>query len=132
MIIGQKIHAMARGNRFNSKAREEGWYDYHELHLENHKRLDSYDPIFEEIVSRKATDLHKIDEATFRTYLNEFRDKYSSGTKIRSNQYPELDGLKLNGDYILEVPASNKNIKNIEKYKEIAEEYGVTLRFREE
>ncbi|WP_215597435.1 hypothetical protein [Bacillus mycoides] len=54
---------------------------------------------------------------------------------IRSNQYPKLDGLKLNGDYILEVPASNKNIKNIkniEKYKEIAEEYGVTLRFREE
>ncbi|MDP7990588.1 T7SS effector LXG polymorphic toxin [Bacillus sp. MHSD_36] len=127
-----KNSPMARGNRFNSKAREEGWYDYHELHLENHKRLDSYDPIFEEIVSRKATDLHKIDEATFRTYLNEFRDKYSSGTKIRSNQYPELDGLKLNGDYILEVPASNKNIKNIEKYKEIAEEYGVTLRFREE
>ncbi|EJQ49680.1 hypothetical protein IEE_00804 [Bacillus cereus BAG5X1-1] len=127
-----KNSPMARGNRFNSKAREEGWYDYHELHLENHKRLDSYDPIFEEIVSRKATDLHKIDESTFRTYLNEFRDKYSSGTKIRSNQYPELDGLKLNGDYILEVPASNKNIKNIEKYKEIAEEYGVTLRFREE
>ncbi len=51
---------------------------------------------------------------------------------IRSNQYPKLDGLKLNGDYISEVPASNKNIKNIEKYKEIAEEYGVTLRFREE
>ena len=45
---------------------------------------------------------------------------------------PPIDGQELKGKYILEIPASNKNLSNIEHYKKIAEEYGVTLRFREE
>jgi hypothetical protein len=42
-----------------------------------------------------------------------------------------IDG-KLEGKYILEIPASNENLSNIDYYKKIAAEYGVTLRFTEE
>ena len=94
--------------------------------------MDSYDPISGEIISRKATDLDKISEETYRNYLSEIKQKYSAGTTIRSDKYPELDGLKLEGDYILEIPASNADISNIQYYEDIAEEYGIKLRFTEE
>ncbi|UOB81149.1 hypothetical protein MQW34_11435 [Bacillus sp. ZJS3] len=120
---------MARGNKFNKTVRNRDIYDYHEIHLENGKRLDSYDPFAKEISSRKATDLDMIDEKTYREYLKEMNKKYSAGTKIRSNAYPELDGKPLEGKQILEIPATNKNITDIEKYKEIAKEYRIELRF---
>ena len=123
---------MARGNAFNDTARDEGWYDYYEVHLANGKRVDSYDPINHEIISRKATDLNTIDESTFRGYLKELSKKYSPGTKIRSNVYPELDGIPLEGDFILEIPLTNKSLPDIEEYIKIAKEYDVTLRFRGE
>ncbi|MEC2077220.1 hypothetical protein [Metabacillus fastidiosus] len=123
---------MARGNKFNKTVRKRRIYNYHEIHLENGKRLDSYDPIAKEIISRKAIDLDMIDEKTYRTYLKEMDQKYSVGTKIRSNRRPELDGRKLEGELILEIPASNKNLPNIERYKQIAKEYEIKLRFMEE
>jgi hypothetical protein len=123
---------MARGNKFNKTVRNRDIYDYHEIHLENGKRLDSYDPFAKEIISRKATDLDMIDEKTYRVYLKEMNDKYSAGTKIRSNAYPELDGKPLEGKLVLEIPATNRNLADIEKYKQIAKEYGVVLRFMEE
>lgn len=46
--------------------------------------------------------------------------------------YEELDGKVLEGQYILEIPASNATLPNIEHYKEIAAEYDVILRFTEE
>lgn len=76
--------------------------------------------------------MDKIEEETFRSYLSEFENKYARGTIIRSNAYPKLDGKQLEGRYILEIPASNEVIENIEKYKRIAAEYDVTLRFTEE
>ena len=127
-----KESPVARGNKFNKTVREADIYDYHEIYLENGKRLDSYDPYNGEIISRKATDLDKISEETYRKYLSEFSSKYSEGTKIRSNAYPELDGQELKGHYILEIPASNANIVNIAQFKKIAAEYGVILRFTEE
>ena len=127
-----KESPVARGNNFNKTVREADIYDYHEIYLENGKRLDSYAPDVEEIISRKATDLDKITEETYRGYLSEFSQKYSEGTKIRSNAYPELDGQELKGQYILEIPASNANISNIDYYKQIAAEYDVVLRFMEE
>ena len=127
-----KESPVARGNNFNKTVREAEIYDYHEVYLENGKRLDSYDPDAGEIISRKATDLDKISEKTYRGYLTEFSQKYSEGTKIRSNAYPELDGQALKGQYILEIPASNANIKNIDHYKRIAAEYDVIIRFTEE
>ena len=123
---------IARGNKFNRKVQNSESYTYHEIYLKNGKRLDSYDPDLGEIVSRKATDLDKITEETYRGYLNEFSQKYSRGTKIRSNAYPELDGKILEGQYILEIPSTNANIPNIEYFKDIAKEYDVILRFTEE
>ncbi|MBP3040371.1 hypothetical protein J9303_12840 [Bacillaceae bacterium Marseille-Q3522] len=123
---------LARGNRFNETVQELDLYEYHEIHLANGKRLDSYDPDAGEIISRKATDLDLIDEKTYRVYLREMKVKYAAGTKIRSNVFSELDGTRLKGDLILEVPASNKDIPDIEKYIEIAKEYDIKLRFTEE
>jgi len=127
-----KNSPVARGNRFNKSVKKAKLYDYYEVNLENGKRLDSYDPNKGEIISRKATDLDKISEETYRKYLAEFKGKYSRGTKIRSNMYEELDGKVLEGQYILEIPASNATLPNIEHYKEIAAEYDVILRFTEE
>lgn len=127
-----KESPVARGNNFNKTVREADIYDYHEIFLENGKRLDSYDPDAGEIISRKATDLDKISEETYRRYLSEFSSKYSEETKIRSNAYPELDGQELRGQYILEIPASNANLSNIDYYEKIASEYDVILRFTEE
>ncbi len=56
---------MARGNSFNKKAFDLGWYDYFEINLANGKRLDSYVPPSNgkvgEIISRKATNLEEIE-----------------------------------------------------------------------
>ena len=123
---------MARGNAFNDKAVTAGWYKYNEVHLENGKRLDSYDPVKGEIVSRKATDLDMIDVKTFERYLKELRDKYPAGAKIRSDKYPTIDGQHLQGKQILEIPASNQSFERIDEYKEIARHYGIEIRFREE
>ena len=124
---------MARGNAFNNTANKKEWYPYNEIHLTNGKRLDSYDPVKGEIVSRKATDLEMIDMKTFERYLKELRDKYPPGTKIRSNTHPKIDGQELHGKQILEIPASNKNFERIDEYIAKAEkEYGIEIRFREE
>ncbi|MBO7249438.1 MAG: hypothetical protein J6U88_05105, partial [Bacteroidales bacterium] len=37
-----KESPIARGNNFNKRVREADIYDYHEVYLENGKRLDSY------------------------------------------------------------------------------------------
>ena len=71
-----KESPVARGNNFNKTVREADIYDYHEIFLENGKRLDSYDPDAGEIISRKATDLDKISEETYRRYLSEFSSLY--------------------------------------------------------
>jgi len=124
---------MARGNAFNKTASEKGWYPYNEIHLENGKRLDSYDPVKGEIVSRKATDLEMIQMNTFERYLKELRDKYPSGTKIRSNTNRQIDGQELHGRQILEIPASNKTFDKIKEYEALArDKYGIELRYREE
>ena len=123
---------MARGNAFNKMASKKEWYPYDGVHLANGKRVDSYDPVKGEIVSRKATDLEMIDVKTFEQYLKELRDKYPPGTKIRSNTHPEIDGQHLQGKQILEIPASNKNFERIKEYEAIAKDYKIEIRFREE
>ena len=127
-----KNSPIARGNNFNKKVENLQIYPHHEVHLSNGKRLDSYDPVAGEIISRKATDLDKIREDTYRGYLSEIKEKYSEGTIIRSDKYPQIDGQPLKGKYILEIPDSNKNLPDIQRFKDIATEYDVTLRFTEE
>ena len=123
---------MARGNAFNNTAIDNEWYPYNEVHLTNGKRLDSYDPVKKEIISRKATDLDMIDVKTFEQYLKELGDKYPAGAKIRSDKYPKIDGQHLQGKQILEIPASNQTFEKIDEYKAIANRYKVEIRFREE
>lgn len=120
----------ARGNRFNQTAGKK--YDYNEVHLENGKRLDSYDPDKGEIISRKATDFDAIEPSTFKSYLKELRDKYPAGTKIRSNKYPDIDGQPLQGRQILEVPESNRNAANRAEFERVAREMGIEIRYTPE
>ena len=124
---------MARGNKFNETAKNGKWYKYNEVHLENGKRLDSYDEIKGEIVSRKATDLESIELSTFESYLKEMKNKYSAGIKIRSDKYPDLDGKTLEGKQILEIPESNKNFDKIQEYIDLAKnKYNIEIRFKPE
>ncbi len=121
-----------RGNDFNKKARNNDWYDVHELHLKNGKRLDSYDHDLGEIVSRKATDFDNIEKRTFEKYLKEIDQKYAPGTEIRSNAYPDLDGELLHGQKILEVPASNQSASKLAEFQTLASQYNTIIRFRPE
>ncbi|AXT18473.1 hypothetical protein D7030_07530 [Flavobacteriaceae bacterium AU392] len=122
-----------RGNDFNKKAVNLEWYDYHEIHLANGKRLDSYDDVAGEIISRKATDLENIRFETFENYLREMHQKYPAGTEIRSLKYSELRGQFLIGQQILEIPASNQNFFDIQRYIDFARDnYDIIIRFRPE
>jgi hypothetical protein len=134
-IPWDKLKALfKRGNDFNDKARDLKWYKYNEIHLANGKRLDSYDPVAKEIISRKATDLQNIKFTTFEKYLKEFTKKYKVGTKIRSNKYlKELDGKLLEGTYVLEIPDSNQNLSNIQTFIDYAwKNHNVKIRFKPE
>lgn len=70
--------------------------------------------------------------STFESYLKEMNVKYSSGMKIRSNKYPDLDGEALEGDMILEIPKSNQKLSNVQDYIDLASKNGITLRFSPE
>ncbi|MDE6357797.1 MAG: hypothetical protein K2L15_04300, partial [Eubacteriales bacterium] len=86
---------VARGNKFNKTVQRRRIYKYYEVHLENGCRLDSYNLNPKtgkwEIISRKATDLDKINIETFKDYLREFEHtkggKYKVGTVIHSRKY---------------------------------------------
>jgi hypothetical protein len=125
---------VARGNAFDKKAGAA--YDYNQVHLENGKRLDSYVPPSNgkpgEIISRKATDFDNVDEKTFKGYLSEMDKKYSDGTTIRSNKYPELDGKTLSGQKILEVPSSNMGSANRQHLENLAARYNTIIRYTPE
>jgi len=122
-----------RGNDFNKKAVRNRWYKYDEVHLANGKRLDSYDDVAGEIISRKATDLENIKFETFERYLKEMHQKYPAGTEIRSLKYSELRGQFLIGQQILEIPSSNQNFFDIQRYINFARDnYDILIRFRPE
>ncbi|APU11803.1 hypothetical protein A5M85_16400 [Cellulophaga lytica] len=82
------------------------------------------------IISRKATDLVDIEESTFRKHLQEMNNKYASGTEIRSNAYPALNGKTIEGKQYLQIPESNKQFYDIDRYKKIAkDEYSIEIIF---
>ena len=124
-----------RGNDFNKKADIEQWYEFNEVTLSNGKRLDSYDLIKKEIVSRKATDLEKIKLETFEGYLKELKSKYPIGEPINAPKYGErLKGKILEGKQILEIPESNRKFSKIQEYIDLAksDKYKIEIRFRPE
>jgi len=96
--------------------------------LENGKILNSYVP-GEQIISRKATDFDNISPETFEGYVREIDKKYAPGTRIRSNKYPELDGVELSGQKMLEVPDSNLNGNSRQAFEAIAELHGVEIKY---
>jgi hypothetical protein len=126
----------ARGNNFNRKAWDEKWYDYWEVYLDNGKYLDGYDPIGKLIVSRKATDLADISEATFVKHLDELLEKYAPPRIIKSKKpgYEKLYDKPLPKDAILvlEIPESNRTFYDIDRYTQIAKNKGITIKFRSE
>ncbi|MEX1003205.1 MAG: hypothetical protein WDZ35_13890 [Crocinitomicaceae bacterium] len=123
-----------RGNDFNKKGSLV--YQYNEIHLSDGYRLDSYIP-GQEIISRKATDLHIIQESTFEGYLIELTTKYKKGKTIRSNKYMTgsgaIDGQQLSGQYVLEIPSSNQSYYNSnQNLQDLAEQYDVQIKFLDE
>ncbi len=83
----------------------------------------------EQIISRKATEFDNINQETFERYVREIDKKYAPGTQIRSNKYPELDGVVLNGQKILEVPDINLNANNRQAFEAIAFQHGVEIKY---
>jgi len=122
----QWLSNVRRGQRFNRTRRQA--YDYNEIYLENGKILNSYVP-GEQIISRKATDFDNISPETFEGYVREIDKKYAPGTRIRSNKYPELDGVELSGQKMLEVPDSNLNGNSRQAFEAIAELHGVEIKY---
>lgn len=113
-------------------------YDYNEVNIltdineSGVGRIDSYIPN-EKIISRKATDLDVISFSDFDRYLKELATKYAPGTEIRSNKYPDIDGTTLQGQMCLEIPATNKDFYDIDKYKKYAKDtYNIEIIFLEE
>ena len=106
---------LKRGNDFNAKGRAKYTDDFVEVVLKGvngkkGKRLDTYIPPANgnpgKIISRKATTLSKIQPDTFKSYLNELITKYPNGAELNSSKFPA--GTKLDGDYKLEIPESNR------------------------
>jgi Domain of unknown function (DUF4157) len=126
----------ARGNAFNKVAGAK--YPYSEVHLEGDFRLDSYDPVKGEIVSRKETDFDLIEESTFNDYLAELKKKYAPGRKINSPKYskpganPPIDGQLLKGQQYLEVPMSNQHAANRAAFEAAAAKQGIKIRYANE
>ena len=81
-------------------------------------RLDSYDPINAEIISRKFTQLAEVNKSTALKYLDEINIKYPPNSKIakvKSNLTGSNKGIlnsrsNITGQMILEVPVQNKAI----------------------
>lgn len=120
------LQKIKEGNEFN-KARAK-YYPYNEIYLEKpagvggkgkYVKLDSYDLVKGEIVSRKYTQFSEITEQTGLNYLKELKNKYPPKTKIANvpSSQKLIDDLKLIGDklelqgeMILEVPVQKGKI----------------------
>ncbi|MBA1429846.1 MULTISPECIES: hypothetical protein [Pseudomonas fluorescens group] len=99
------------GNEFNKVQSKN--YPNNEVYIQRpdgngYYRVDSYNPIKGEIVSRKLTQLSEVSEATAKSYINEAITKYPSGATIaKVPSSGSLGGQKLQGTVILEVPPQN-------------------------
>jgi len=130
------ISPAARGNAFNKTVNARKLYPYSEVHLRNGTYVDGYRPPRGskpgEIVSRKAIDFDDYSESDLRTHLREFNTKYQPGTEITTKKYPELYGDNLSGRKILEVPETNQTSTNRQRFENIAQEYGIEIRYTPE
>lgn len=100
------------GDKFNKDNHHR--FKYNEVAVDGGKDgapryLDSYES-GKEIVSRKESQLAEVKPETANGYLDELAKKYSPGTLIRSRKYPELNGKRLKGQMILEVPVQTGTV----------------------
>jgi len=118
------------GEDFNKANRAR--YPYNEVEVvdaEGNKfRVDSYDPVKGEIVSRKFTQLSDVQENTVIKYLNEMGRKYPSGAEITDSPFNSevLRGGFFEGDLVLEVPVQIKPIP--QAVLDAARKKGITIR----
>jgi hypothetical protein len=137
-----------RGNKYNEKVKflDPPKYGFHEVTIEDPSkvypsghiyegkpvryRLDSYTP-GKYIVSRKATDFDKIQEATFEGYCKELVNKYKPGAKIVAVD-ENIRYTKLSGALKLEVPKTNEASNKLAAFKKIADKYKIEIIFEPE
>ncbi|WDD96754.1 RHS repeat-associated core domain-containing protein [Thalassomonas actiniarum] len=118
------------GNEFNRANR--GRYPYNEVEVIDSKgkkfRVDSYDDVKAEIVSRKFSQLSKIKPETGISYLQELARKYPSGATISDSTFNSkvLRGQRLTGDLILEIPVQHHSIHT--KVLDYANNNGILIR----
>ena len=96
-----------RGTNFNKVHQFD--YPYRELYLDKpgggYVRLDAYDDLAGEIVSRKLTQLGAVQEGTGIGYLRELAAKYPAGARVANvPSSGPLAGQFIQGQQILEVP----------------------------
>ena len=102
------LRRLELGNEFNVERRP--FYEFKEVYVEKpgggYYRVDSYDTIKEEIVSRKYTQLGEVQEKSAARYLQEIDEKYAPGTPIGDvpSTHDVLRGKRLDGMKVLEVP----------------------------
>ncbi|WP_440072885.1 hemagglutinin repeat-containing protein [Pseudomonas fragariae (ex Marin et al. 2024)] len=105
------LQRLDAGNEFNKVQSKN--YPNNEVYIQRpdgngYYRVDSYNPIKGEIVSRKLTQLSEVSEATAKSYISEAITKYPSGATIaKVPSSGALGGQKLQGTVILEVPPQN-------------------------
>jgi hypothetical protein len=109
------LRRLQEGNAFNRERAP--FYEHSELYVdkpggEGYFRVDSYDTVRGEIVSRKHTQLGGVSEETALRYVRELGDKYSPGTPIADvpSTPPWLHGERLEGKLVLEVPSQTASI----------------------
>jgi hypothetical protein len=105
------LQRLDAGNEFNKVQSKN--YPNNEVYIQRpdgngYDRVDSYNPIKGEIVSRKLTQLSEVSEATAKSYISEAITKYPGGATIaKVPSSGSLGGQKLQGTVILEVPPQN-------------------------
>jgi hypothetical protein len=119
----------AAGEKFNVENRPRYPYNEVEVQGENKKyRVDSYDPVKGEIVSRRLTQLAKVKTKTAEGYFNEFLRKYPAGAQITNSQFnpKDLRGEALRGKLIFEIPEQDAAVPPA--IKSAAQNRGIILR----
>jgi Pretoxin HINT domain len=133
------LKRLEEGNEFNKSQAKR--FPHNEVYIDapggRYVRVDSYNDVTGEIVSRKLTQLEQIQEQTAIGYVNELAKKYPPGAKISGvpsqlagsgHQNAELAGKILNADgkMILEVPVQKKAVP--QAVIDAANEKGIIIR----
>jgi uncharacterized Zn-binding protein involved in type VI secretion len=133
------LRRVEEGNEFNRSQAPR--YPHNEVMLDRpigakgYPRLDSYDPVRGEIVSRKNTQLSSVQEATAKSYLDELSARYPSGSTIADVPTQQvgsghgnagLGGTRLTGTQILEVPPQTSPVP--QSVLDHAQDLGIIIR----